>query len=91
MGWGEVALLATGGPGSGCGAGSFREMVSTALRGVRALANGAAWGLKPIAEFGWGAGRAMGVCVKDMRWGGRVLLFWGWGLSCCSWNMISWS
>jgi hypothetical protein len=20
-----------------------------------------------------------------------VLLFWGWGLSCCSWNMISWS
>ena len=53
-------------------------MVSTALRGVRALASGAARGLKPIAEFGWGAGGAVGGCVRDMRWGGRVLFFWGW-------------
>ena len=39
MGWGHAALFATGGPGSGCGVGSFREMVSTALRGVGALAS----------------------------------------------------
>ena len=91
MEWGEAALLATGGPGSGCGVGSFREMVSTALRGVGVLASGDRRGLKPITELGWGAGGAVGGCVRDMRWGGRVLLFWGWGLSCCSWDMISWS
>ena len=65
MGWGEAALLATGGPGSGCGVGSFREMVSTALRWVGVLANGDRRGLKPITELGWGAGGVVGGCVRD--------------------------
>ena len=45
------------------------------LGGVGVLASGDRRGLKPITELGWGAGGAMGDCVRDMRWGGRVLYF----------------
>ena len=60
MGCGDAALFATGGPGSGCGVGSFREMVSTALRRVGVLASGDRRGLKPITELGWGDGGVVG-------------------------------
>ena len=77
MGWGETALLATGGPGSGCGAGSFREMVSTALRGVGARASGAARDL----PRGPGSCDCMGLWIdglggwtRGMGWGEAALL-----------------